>query len=91
MRKRRNIPTDAEDYQASLGPGFSLESLVVRAQSSNPDEQFSAVQATRSEVMRGCGVSNHWVVYIIPAGRYCPKTRTLQSMRSSGVVFNDCE
>lgn len=47
LRKRRNIPDETEDYQASLGPGFALESLVIKAQSSNQDEQFSAVQATR--------------------------------------------
>lgn len=47
LRKRRNIPDESEDYQASLGPGFALESLVIKAQSPNQDEQFSAVQATR--------------------------------------------
>ena len=47
LRKRRNIPEDSEDYQASLGPGFTLESLVAKAQSPNQDEQFLAVQATR--------------------------------------------
>ena len=47
LRKRRNIPVDSEDYQASLGPNFTLESLVIKAQSANPDEQFSAVQAAR--------------------------------------------
>ena len=46
LRKRRNIPDDPEP-QASLGPGFTLDSLVAKAQSSNHDEQFSAVQATR--------------------------------------------
>ena len=47
LRKRRNIPDEVEDYQATLEPGFSLENLVLKAQSPNPDEQFSAVQATR--------------------------------------------
>ena len=45
LRKRRNIPVDSEDYQ--VGPNFTLESLVIKAQSANPDEQFSAVQAAR--------------------------------------------
>ena len=47
LRKRRNIPEDAEDYQTSLGPGFNLESLMTEAQSPNQEEQFAAVQATR--------------------------------------------
>ncbi|CAI8008774.1 Importin subunit alpha-3 [Geodia barretti] len=47
LRKRRNIPEDAEDYQSPLGAGLTLESLVIKAQSSNQEEQFSAVQATR--------------------------------------------
>jgi hypothetical protein len=47
LRKRRNIPEDAEDYQNPLGAGLTLESLVIKAQSSNQEEQFSAVQATR--------------------------------------------
>ena len=49
MRKRRNIPAEKDDFLTTLGPGFSLENLAQRAQSANPDEQFSAVQATRSD------------------------------------------
>lgn len=47
MRKRRNIPADGEDYTSQLGSTFTLENLVTKAQSSNPDEQFAAVQASR--------------------------------------------